>query len=622
MVTIPAQIAARWRSSPARSRRGPDWRIALLAGVLVATFGSAGAAADDKSELVGTMSRADRVLAETAALMEIARKEAAIKDEQQRKENDRKYRELNEWMAKKAIEADIRLLTKQPPPIEESAAMIRMDMEIERAKKKPMTVAEARAATVENAIHLEIQMKSKLLWDTRQVVARIQEEIGTEKNPLKVRLLEKQLERQTAAAEALLRWFYGPEWKYGTADKPGPDQRPGRPTVEQISGHASGILKQSDAYDRQLRIVRETVNIKDIMRDATNAFGSGRAGPGGVSLHLAAEVEPPLDPGAIKGAEIAGGRLYLNYGNERLAFPDLPLDFLALAIRSIYGGEGIVGGKLIADEPAALVIDTGRDRYGELVWNKEFLPSPRPRPRDSGQMDMMLGPAIGLMAAPEPSMQRVLYYGPIADTRLGNVLLAADRVILELIQGVDSASGKPLQPIAIENYRSSLEYEARAALGGTSERIRPVRRARPAAPEKWWLDSTFLTWIPEKVVLTRTGDALSFGPVRMKLAIWSADGQNDSLDPYNLWLGEFSSRHYDELAVRFPVLNDLKTAAQTVAVIRWLKNHRVSLDTSWADHYSLSLDPVRSPATVRLPHVELMKNPDGTPMMQRAATGR
>jgi hypothetical protein len=111
---------------------------------------------------------------------------------------------------------------------------------------------------------------------------------------------------------------------------------------------------------------------------------------------------------------------------------------------------------------------------------------------------------------------------------------------------------------------------------------------------------------------------LEFGPLRMKLAVWSADGERDSLGRYTIWLGEFASRHYDDLAVRFPVLNELKTAAKTVAVIRWLMSHRVPLDPTWATTYSLSLEPVRSPATVRLPHVDLVRNPDGSPWMERA----
>jgi hypothetical protein len=392
-----------------------------------------------------------------------------------------------------------------------------------------------------------------------------------------------------------------------------------------MTGFASGILFQMGLHDKVLQFAESQTNPQRVQALAQEAFGEGRAGAGGISLHTAASIVPPLQMSSVEGAEIVGDRLYLLYQGRRLTFPKLPPDYLALAIRSIYCGAGKLGGPLLANEPNAVVFKTGREMFGDIVWCKDFLPAPWQGARKGENVEFLLGPAVGVLSLPEPSMMRATYYGPIANTRMGNVLFDTDLMIPVFLGGVDPLTGKLVAAAKMANLTSRLERRARAEVAARKAGDDDERKEDGSAgavgndqgKEEWWQQGSWFVWTPDAVVLTvePDGRALRFADVRMKLVAWSVD--EDSLDEHDRALARQVTQQFEVLSDRIPVLKDLKEVAQTVAVVRWLKRNRIGLDPTWAQIYPVKKVP--TPQRFRLINVSLLYR-DGKPVIEKADT--
>lgn len=349
-------------------------------------------------------------------------------------------------------------------------------------------------------------------------------------------------------------------------------------------------------------------------------WGEGRAGAGGVSLYKAAVMPKTLDPQKIRGIAFEDDRMVLLYGEKRILLPPLDLEHLALSIRAIYGKEGVVKGKLTADEPDAIAIQTGKEQYGEVVWNKEFLPRPWKEAPIGTTVELELGPGIGLLSLPEPSTDRVTYYGPIKDTRMGRILLEADRLLFILLTGVNPNTGFPEPPPDVEGFMSYRERAARMALTPTEEEQEGQEKKKPTPPapaqeQRWWADSVWLVWVPDSFVLRFAEDntSLEFAETRMKLATWAA--REEDLEAAMTGLGEHTTRHYEDFSKAYPVLKELVDVTKAVSVVRWLKQENIPLDLSWSRSYGV--EKVETPSTTRRYQVLTVHDSSGKPVIVR-----
>lgn len=387
--------------------------------------------------------------------------------------------------------------------------------------------------------------------------------------------------------------------------------------LKPLTGFSSPILYQMKLHDEYLkeRIVESDPQVNLSKAKQVYYSTGGRAGAGGVSLHKSAEVLAPLEMGKVREAVFEDGRLFLLYEDRRIAFPSLEPEYLALAIRSIYGKEGVIKGELVADEPNAVVLQTGRDRFGEMVWKKEFLPRPWTKVSIGESVGLSLGPGIGLLSQPEPSTKRVTYYGPIKNTRMGKVLLEADLLLVALFDGIDPHTGAPLAPPDIKGYMSLLERRVRRLLNPVAEE-KKEKEIKVEDEKPWWREkgTTWFVWVPDKFTLKLMGDGKSFefAEARMKLSAWSVT-ETKMIDEQEL--ARHSTEHYQDLAKVFPVLKDLEEVTKAVSVVRWLKQNDIPVDPSRANDYPVR--EVKTPERVRKFFVIPEFDRSGKPLVEK-----
>ena len=385
----------------------------------------------------------------------------------------------------------------------------------------------------------------------------------------------------------------------------------GKPKLQPVAGIFSQLdQKKEDLDGRISRSDPQTVNTL-----SRAEWGKGQAGAGGVSLHKAADLPESIDVGKISGVEFYDNQMSLIYGKKKIKFPRIDPDYLATAFRCIYGGEGIIKGELAADEPTCVVFDTGADRFGEVAWRKEFLAEPwEPVPLGT-EIGLPLGPAIGALSLPEPSRDRITYYGPIVNTRLGAVLLESDMLLTQFMSGIEWRTGSSVPPPKVEGFMTSLERFARTPPAKPSDDAEEQKQqADPSGlPDvrRWWEGTIWLVWVTDQVELklAEDADAMEFATSRVKLAIWS-DEKSERLEVFEA-LGAQVTRDFDKLADHIVVLKQLKEVAKAVSVVRWMKKNDISVDMTWANSYELM--HIDTPRTVRSYNVFLLRKRDGEP---------
>jgi hypothetical protein len=420
----------------------------------------------------------------------------------------------------------------------------------------------------------EAKQRLDLLKMTRDQVKIAEERAAKAANPAEAQVWLKEARLKADTAESL---------KQGILGKP-PSTQPTQAAGDAASHgpHFGGALQQLlEAREQSLADAADT-DLGMLRKRATTEFGSGRAGAGGVALYKSATMITLLDPGKMKRAIVEGERLILVYGDQRLAFPAFNPQFLALAIRSIYGGEGQVPGTVIANEANAIVLRTGKERYGDVAWKKEFLPDLPPTIKVGDRLTLELGPGVGALSVPDPSYDRITYYGPLQGTLLGQVVQESDMVFSMFWYGVHWKTGLPLQPKSLPGYESAIEIDLKAR-ADTATSAKP----NPLPAKNWWEDTTWFVWTPGEMSLqvSPASGAIEFTKATMKADVWSV--RADLLSSRELAQGKYLTDHYDEFSRAFPVLEQLREAAKTVAAVRWLKKTGVSLDLTWAKNYPL-----------------------------------
>lgn len=344
-------------------------------------------------------------------------------------------------------------------------------------------------------------------------------------------------------------------------------------------------------------------DLEFLQRNAAGEFGQGRAGAGGIALFRAAEVLSPLAVDTVGGVVWKNERLILRLSDREIAFPPLDAEYLALAFRCVYGGESTYSGRLVADEANAIVIQTGGERFGEVVWRKSYLAKPWVPTPIGSTVTVELGPGLGLLAELAPSTDRVTYYGPMQNTRMGKTLFESDQVIQRLYFGIDPVTGLPARS-GVDGFQTFIErlmhkmMEQRAA---SSPPPQPPPQPPPsgsAVPGPWWIGPVWLVWVPDRfsLKLATEGQRLEFTEARMRLDTWTVGG--GAVSDEHARFGEEVTARYAEFAERYPALKELREIAKAVSVVRWLKQHKIAIDNpNWAKE--LSIPAVATPATVR-----------------------
>lgn len=308
----------------------------------------------------------------------------------------------------------------------------------------------------------------------------------------------------------------------------------------------------------------------------------------------------------MRGAQVENGRLVLAYDGRKLRFPALDLQYLALAMRSVYGGEGLVKGTLQANEHNAVVLSTGKDQYGEVVWKKEFLPD-LPKTLTIGEtMALDLAPGVGALSLPDPSYGRMTYYGPLKGNRLGQALQESDMVFSMFWYGIHWKTGLPLDPAKLPGYESAIDVELRQP--PREEKRREFEKAK-----NWWDETVWFVWTPDEMSLQLSADQSDFEFVKatMKVTVWGV--REETVSARSREQGVYLTQNFDSLAGAFPMLAQMREAAKAVAVVRWLKQNNVPVSLAWAK--SQPLTKAETPERYRRFSVTVERDDKGKPLV-------
>lgn len=502
----------------------------------------------------------------------------------------------------------------QTPQVEQKTAEEEGEEVIRIVKKMPAKEEKKQAAAGPPAkqamLEDELRIRAMFLEAQLKQAKEARERAEKATNPAERQVLLKDAEVKSETAASLTRSITG------QPAQPAQTGQTSQPAAESPQSGGSRIKFKSGTLEQLQRVETQYSDaVKSKSKDAAvqranEAYREGRAGAGGVALYKAATITTPLEPSKIGAATVEGGRLVLVYEGKKLRFPELDPQFLALAIRSVYGGEGLVKGKLLADEKNAVVLSTGKDQYGDVVWKKEFLPG-LPRNLKLGEeIALDLGPGVGVLSLPDPSMDRVTYYGPLKGNLLGQVVQEADMVFSMFWYGVDWRTGKPLDPNKLPGYESSIEN----ALKQPEKPASPTPQQTREKAENWWEDTVWFVWTPDEMSLQLVPETSEFAFVKstMKCNVWGV--RDDRVRPSSRLEGEYLTQHYDDFARAFPVLTSLKEAAKAVSVVRWMKQNGVALHLAWAQSFPLT--KVDTPDTIRRFSVLINRDKSGRPQVE------
>jgi len=385
-----------------------------------------------------------------------------------------------------------------------------------------------------------------------------------------------------------------------------------------MTGFASGIFNQIALHQGRLAFVSTAMDANNKIKAAIIAAGDGKAGGGGVTLHSPANIEGGLNPADVAQAIVADGRLVLEMRDGgRVRMPYLPLDDLAVALRTIYGPSGILEGILEAVDDNAIIFKTGPEVFGDVVWRKSYLPKSWGAKKIGDKIGLAIAPAVGILPLPEPSTSRITYYGDIKSTRIGQVISEADQLLNLFLSGVNPKTGKLSSLANVQGFMSSLEVQARSRAGMI--KLSPWKEA-PKLDHKdlygnsWWRGGTFFVWVPRAVRFKYVPNKKQIIPVdvAMKLASWTANPRGPH--PSESWLSDFVSNNYEQLAVHYPVINKLNNVLMTVSLVRWLKINNIAVDLQWVNNRKLKA--AETPERIKNVWTSLIMGSDNMPIFR------
>lgn len=246
-------------------------------------------------------------------------------------------------------------------------------------------------------------------------------------------------------------------------------------------------------------------------------------GYGGVSLSKTADLLLAVTD--IEGAayDQATGQIIF-YGKQTTTLPAMRLDDVAVAIRSVYGL-----GDVAAQNP---------------------------------------GVSIGTEPSDIPDKVKVRYDGATANTAFGKTMFDADRLLKSLTLGRDNETLEPVT-VNIPGYKSYFDLTWDYGIVEGLE---------------------FIWFEPERISLKKSvnGDSMTFDEVSMKtFAITYDPVTGEQINPTvpGQEFADFLTLHYDEIAVQYPVLKELKRLGKITSVVKWIQENQIPLDLSFVEGY-------------------------------------
>ena len=239
---------------------------------------------------------------------------------------------------------------------------------------------------------------------------------------------------------------------------------------------------------------------------------------GGVSLDATADLM--LDIQDIAGAtyDEASGQIIL-YGRTDIALPDMDLDDLSVAVRSLFGYGG--------EEPQAPGVSIGTEESGV------------------------------------PGKDLVRYDGQTADTQFGKVIFEADWILKGLMQGQvkqEDGSIRHFNP-DVPGYKSILD------------------RQQDAHNTEQGSFALFIT--PDEISLKQStdGGAMVFDNVRMEVEFEDFDG-TVTTDPQIEAFRHHVTDNYEVFAEEYPYWKEVERLGKISALVKWIRDNNIPFDFS------------------------------------------
>lgn len=174
-------------------------------------------------------------------------------------------------------------------------------------------------------------------------------------------------------------------------------------------------------------------------------------------------------------------------------------------------------------------------------------------------------------ADPDGPNLKVLYYGGIENTRFGKVLFDADNKMKSYIHGYEE-NGQMLTS-SVAGYKSFFDRYIEK---------NPDVNAQYASSSRWWITPKLITLKKDD-----TSKSFVFDQSIMQVKTEPLSANNDP--KWNQAAEEFAQQHtelYDQFAQETQSYADAKQLGRIVAVIKWLKDNRISTDFHFARDYT------------------------------------
>ncbi len=242
----------------------------------------------------------------------------------------------------------------------------------------------------------------------------------------------------------------------------------------------------------------------------------------------------------ISGATFdeATGQIIL-YGKSPVSLPQMKLEDLAVAVRSVFG----YGGKA---------------------------------PQDPGV-------SIGTEPSTIPGQMKVRYDGQTVSTAFGYTMFESDRILKTLSLGKDNITGIPVTSTVPDYMNLPARYLQAGSIPSTNY-------------------SNRMWFVPKEVSLVQSTDnsTMLFSNAAMQLLTESTFQNSVMADPVSEAFASHFTQHYDEFAAERPILNELKRLGKITAVVKWIRDNNIPFDLSYFDDYIPAYDsrtPNYTPST-------------------------
>ena len=258
---------------------------------------------------------------------------------------------------------------------------------------------------------------------------------------------------------------------------------------------------------------------------------------GGVSLNKTAKLLGYIP--SVQGAtyDPATGQLIMIGKKKSISLPEMNFDDLAVAVRSIYG----LGGKNRQDPGISLDFDPKHP----IDFQKII--------RDGKK--------------PPPMLTR--YEGQTKDTRFGQIMFEADRLLKNLSLGKDNKSGKSMK-CDVSGYKTLPERYQKNKLFQKQDHM-----------------ETRLWFVPKEMTLHKNhkGTAIAFKKAHMGVLTESTHKYKKKKNGEAEKFAEHFTENYSKFSKEYPILKELKRLGKITAVVKWMRENKIPLDLSLFEKY-------------------------------------